>query len=132
MTRGQHGPAAARSAGEAFVCTHCGHAVPGKAPGTEHRNHCPACLRSLHVDTTLGDRRSGCRGTMDPIAVSARYDGEWQLVHRCRKCRVLRTNRIAGDDSEWALITLALRPIARPPFPLGRLLPACEGEEYMV
>jgi hypothetical protein len=105
----------------AFVCEHCQRVVPGAAPGTEHRNHCPWCLWSRHVDLQTGDRRSGCRGTMEPLAIAVRRDGEWALVHRCTKCGLIRVNRIAGDDSELMLVSLALRPIARPPFPLERL-----------
>jgi hypothetical protein len=55
---------------------------------------------------------------MDPIAVSVRRDGEWTLVHRCRRCGKLVTNRIAGDDDAAALLSLAMRPLARPAFPL--------------
>ena len=105
----------------AFFCEHCHQAVPGRAPGTEHRNHCPYCLWSVHVDMKPGDRRSGCRGGMEPIAVSARNDGEWSLVHRCQACGKVATNRIAGDDNELALLSLAVRPLARPPFPLDAL-----------
>jgi len=39
----------------------------------------------------------------------------------CRQCGVVRANRIAGDDNEVLLISLAVRPLARPPFPLDRL-----------
>ena len=105
----------------AFVCERCRRVVPGQAPGTRHRNHCPWCLWSLHVDLRSGDRRCGCRGLMEPIAVWVQANGEWAIVHRCKECRAVRTNRIAGDDSELALISLALRPLARPPFPLDRL-----------
>jgi hypothetical protein len=64
---------------------------------------------------------------MEPIAISVRRDGEWALVHRCTGCDRIRTNRIAGDDSELALLSLALQPIARPAFPLDRLrLPMAE------
>jgi hypothetical protein len=59
---------------------------------------------------------------MEPIAISARPDGEWMLVHRCKSCGVLRTNRVAGDDSPLVLLSVAARPLARPPFPLGRLM----------
>jgi 6-phosphogluconate dehydrogenase len=52
--------------GTAFLCTHCDRAIPGTAPGTVHRNHCPHCLWSLHVDLRTGDRRSACRGPMEP------------------------------------------------------------------
>ncbi len=119
MTR-SHAPDAGTSS-PAFLCTHCGAAVPGSAPGTIHRNHCSRCLWSLHVDLTTGDRRSACRGPMEPIAIGIRPDGEWSLVHRCARCGLMRLNRIAGDDNELLLVSLALRPLARPPFPLERL-----------
>jgi hypothetical protein len=54
---------------------------------------------------------------MEPIAVSARK-GEWSLIHRCTVCGALRANRIAGDDNELALLSLAVKPVAQPPFPL--------------
>ena len=55
---------------------------------------------------------------MEPIAISSRNDGEWSIVHKCTGCAQLRTNRIAGDDDELALLALALRPISAPAFPL--------------
>ena len=58
---------------------------------------------------------------MEPIALWVRRDGEWAIVHRCQECGVIRANRITGDDNELALISLAVRPLARPPFPLDRL-----------
>ena len=73
------------------------------------------------MDLTTGDRRSACRGPMEPIAIGIRPDGEWSLVHRCAWCGLMRLNRIAGDDNELLLVSLALRPLARPPFPLERL-----------
>lgn len=76
-----------------------------------------------------GDRRSGCRAPMEPIALWVRHGGEWAIVHRCTECSVLRTNRIAGDDNELLLISLAVRPLAQPPFPLDKLdpLPDADG-----
>lgn len=58
---------------------------------------------------------------MEPIAVWVRGDGEWSLVHRCQGCGVLKSNRVAGDDSAMALVSLAVRAIASPPFPLEHL-----------
>lgn len=104
-----------------FICQHCGQAVAGVSPGTRNRNHCPHCLWSLHVDLGVGDRRSGCRGEMEPIAVWVQPNDEWSIVHRCRHCKTLRVNRIAGDDSELVLMSLAARPLARPAFPLDRI-----------
>lgn len=107
------------SAGEGFVCVHCKAYVSGSGAGTKNRNHCPMCLWSRHVDDAIGDRASGCRAPMEAIAVAVRgCGGEWCLVHRCTGCGQLRTNRVAGDDSERSLLALALRPLANPAFPL--------------
>ena len=65
---------------------------------------------------------------MEPIAVWVRYNDEWDIVHRCKRCQILRINRIASDDNELVLISLALRPLARPPFPLDSLEPKIKGE----
>ena len=102
---------------EGFVCTVCGADVPPLANGS-CRNHCPACLHSRHVDESPGDRASPCRSPMEPIAIEAKASGEWSIVHRCTGCNEIKVNRIAGDDSEAALLKLALRPLARPAFPL--------------
>lgn len=116
---------AGRGADEGFVCRRCGADVPGTVPGSAHRNHCPACLWSRHVDHQPGDRAAGCEGVMEPVAVMVRTDGEWALIHRCVACGALRTNRIAGDDNGALLLSLAARPLARPPFPLEHLTSAC-------
>ena len=121
MTRQRNRRGQSTNHNGAFICEHCNRTVTPTGGGTEHRNHCPACLWSLHVDLRTGDRRCGCRGQMEPIAVWVRHDGEWALVHRCKSCRALRINRIAGDDNDLALISLAVRPLARPPFPLDTL-----------
>jgi hypothetical protein len=104
-----------------FRCGHCGLDVPTGAPGTAHRNHCPSCLWSRHVDDVPGDRAAGCDAAMEPVGISTRRNGEWALVHRCRGCRTVHLNRIAGDDNALALMQLAVRPLASPPFPLQEL-----------
>jgi hypothetical protein len=88
------------------------------APGTAHRNHCPNCLWSRHVDVVPGDRAAECGAAMEAVAIASRDDGEWTLVHRCRGCHTLKANRVAGDDNPLMLMRLAVRPLARPPFPL--------------
>ena len=106
-----------------FVCTQCGHNVSTEGAGVNHRNHCPRCLWSKHLDVHPGDRLASCDGMMEPIAVSARASGEWSIVHRCRRCGALDVNTVAGDDNELALMSLAVRPLAQPPFPL-HILPS--------
>jgi DNA-directed RNA polymerase subunit RPC12/RpoP len=104
-----------------FRCQHCRAEIVARPTGTQHRNHCPHCLWSVHLDERPGDRRSACGAGMEPIAIWVRPDGEWALVHRCSACHAARVNRIAGDDNEYALLALAARPMAMPPFPLSRL-----------
>jgi RNHCP domain len=110
---------ARRRGPDSFRCRRCHLDVPMAAPGTQHRNHCPNCLWSRHVDDDVpGDRAADCSGSMEPISVSVRDDGEWALVHRCTACSTVHVNRIAGDDNPLMLMRLAVRPLARPPFPL--------------
>lgn len=106
---------------ESFICKACGAQVSPEAAGTAHRNHCPHCLCSLHVDHRPGDRASLCGGIMDPIGVWVRKNGEWAIIHRCRACGALSSNRIAADDNPALLMSIAARPIASPPFPLWGL-----------
>ena len=89
--------------------------------GSDHRNHCPNCLHSLHVDEEPGDRASCCGGIMEPIAVWVRKNGEWAIIHRCRQCGKLSSNRVAADDNPLKLMFIAMKPVAQPPFPLDRL-----------
>lgn len=118
MRRTPDGRARSRQTGS-FRCRHCRLDVPADAPGTAHRNHCPTCLWSRHLDERRpGDRAAGCQGAMEPIAVAVAADGEWALVHRCRTCSALSVNRIAGDDNAHALVQLAAQPLRQPPFPL--------------
>ena len=100
-----------------FICRHCGRAVAASPHG--HRNHCPYCLRSRHLDVRTGDRLSGCRSLMDPIAIWAKEGGEWAIVHRCRGCGLMRANRIAPDDDEDELLAIASSPLGDLPFPVA-------------
>lgn len=104
-----------------FTCACCGKTVHPAASGTQHRNHCPHCLSSVHLDLTPGDRAADCGGIMDAVAVWVRRGGEWAIIHRCRRCGALSSNRVASDDHPMKLMSIALRPLAEPPFPLERI-----------
>ena len=112
---------ARRDGSTSFRCRRCGLDVPVHAVGTAHRNHCPNCLWSRHVDDTPGDRAAECGSLMEPIAISVRGDGEWVLVHRCAGCDTVHLNRTAGDDNPLILLRLAVKPLAQPPFPIERV-----------
>ncbi|MGI5171760.1 RNHCP domain-containing protein [Spirillospora sp. CA-253888] len=116
-----HGPGGQR--GEAFRCVGCRLEVPLAAPGTAHRNHCPHCLTSLHVDRDVpGDRRAACRGRMEALSVTVRPDGEWMIIHHCLACGELSANRIAGDDNALVLMRMAVRPLSDRAVPVRALL----------
>ena len=79
---------------EAFTCAHCCAAVPpGGAPV---RDHCPRCLRGLHVDVIPGDRAAGCGGVLDPVGFERRP--EVVIQYRCRRCIHTFQVRAHPDD----------------------------------
>lgn len=74
-----------------------------------HRNHCPYCLYSKHVDQDIsGDRKSECRALMEPVGLTFKKEGfdkwgkekqgEIMIIHRCLGYQKISINRIAGDD----------------------------------
>ena len=93
-----------------FTCKVCGREILPEGAGSDHRNHCPYCLSSVHVDNEPGDRASACHGVMEPISVWVRKNGEWAVIHRCTVCGKMGSNRIAADDNPMKLMALALRP----------------------
>lgn len=106
---------------DSFTCRVCGRPVVSAGAGSDHRNHCPNCLSSMHVDEEPGDRESDCGGIMEPIGVWVRKNGEWAILHRCRRCGKISSNRVAADDNPMKLMSIALKPLTSPPFPLDRI-----------
>ncbi|MGH2517996.1 MAG: RNHCP domain-containing protein, partial [Ktedonobacterales bacterium] len=88
-----HGPE------QSFKCGRCKRFIGPLPSGGHHRNHCPFCLYSRHVDERRsGDRASACGALMAPIGAFQRPNGEHVVVHRCLGCGFERFNRIAADD----------------------------------
>ena len=58
---------------------------------------------------------------MEPVAVWVRKNGEWAIIHRCRRCGKLSSNRVAADDNPMKLMSIAMKPLCAPPFPLERI-----------
>jgi hypothetical protein len=104
---------AVRTGVESFKCRHCRAFVGPTITGGRHRNHCPLCLHSRHVDGKRpGDRASECGSLMAPVTRFDRPDGEAMLVHRCLGCGFERHNRLAADDS---ILLLTRLPLVAPP-----------------
>lgn len=115
---------------EGFLCRSCGRQVIPEGAGSKHRNHCPHCLASVHLDVQPGDRQADCGGVMEPIAVWVRKGGEWAVIHRCKRCGALSSNRVAADDHPLKLLSLAMKPLCEPPFPLEYLRELAEQMEH--
>lgn len=93
-----------------FVCSTCHNFVSAEVAlsNVKHRNHCPYCLSSRHLDLyEAGDRLSACKARMRPVALTLKKTakkyagaspGELMLVHICEACGKLSINRIAADD----------------------------------
>lgn len=120
---------------DSFTCKVCGRLVVSAGAGSDHRNHCPNCLSSLHLDIEPGDREANCGGIMEPVGVWVRKNGEWAIIHRCRICGHLSSNRVAADDNLMKLMSIAMKPLSQPPFPLEKIeemtaLMGGEGQMY--
>jgi len=91
-----------------FKCAQCKQIIPMATTsiGTDHRDHCPFCLYSLHVDKEKpGDRQSSCKSKMKPIGITFK-NNSWELmiIYECLGCSKIIKNRCAGDDAPFALI----------------------------
>jgi len=103
-----------------FRCCNCGQWVTfSEFMGTAHRNHCPFCLCSKHVDLEKpGDRKADCSAGMKPIGLTFKHEGadkygkprqgELMIVHECTGsgCGKVSINRIAADDSAEAILKI--------------------------
>lgn len=100
-------------ADQAFKCGHCKQFIGAPIAGGRHRNHCPNCLYSRHVDDTMpGDRKSDCHALMAPTGILIRRNGEQVIIHRCLGCGKEDPNRIAADDNP--LLLMRLEPVSSP------------------
>ncbi len=99
------------SSEKVFKCNHCRRFVCPPPSGGRHRNHCPFCLNSRHVDDQKpGDRMSTCGCKMAPVGRFQRPNGEYVIVHRCFGCGFERFNRIAADDDFDLVLALPVLP----------------------
>ena len=103
-------------------------ALPARSAGGSARRKTPAATIATTARTayractwTLSDRESDCGGIMEPVAVWVRRGGEWAIIHRYKRCGALSSNRVAADDNPMKLMSIAMRPLSAPPFPLERI-----------
>lgn len=103
---------------EGFLCLCCGARVP--PGGARVRDHCPRCLRSLHVDVVPGDRAAGCGGLFDPVGFFTEGRDGVNIRYRCRRCGAGWQGRAHPDDALPVALPASIedpvgwRPPARP------------------
>jgi len=68
---------------EVFTCIHCQATVPKSV--SKIRDHCPYCLRSIHVDITPGDRAANCGGILAPSGFFL-TGGIVYIEYLCQRC----------------------------------------------
>lgn len=115
-----------------FTCKHCGWHITSQSmvSGVRHRNHCPICLHSRHLDLFhAGDRLCACKGMMAPVGLTHKrspdkyhqnHPGELMLVHRCMECGALSINRIAADDDPERLLRIFEHSLSESSYLLAR------------
>ena len=90
-----------------FRCVHCRLDVSEDAPRTAHRNHCPTCLWSRHVDDDKpGDRDADCGSQMEPIGITVRAVKLYAELEKSAKTK-LDQNR----HSRASIVTLCTKRI---------------------
>jgi hypothetical protein len=116
MTRPAYLHPSWRDQNSGFRCLHCSRWITAERrhAGVAHRNHCPLCLWSRHVDLAHpGDRLSACLAQMQPVGLTLKhsrkryqpvYQGELMLVHRCADCGKISLNRLAADDDPHSIL----------------------------
>ena len=96
-------------------CGNCGQEFSLSVPKGTHRDHCPYCLYSVHIDNKPGDRNAWCgSGTHDdwtpsklvPIKTITAKNGNFSIVYQCEKCNAKKVNKAAADDNSEELSKL--------------------------
>ncbi len=80
---------------EKFDCLYCQKEVPYCS--TKIRDHCPFCLRSLHVDITPGDRAADCGGILEPSSFFL-TGGILYIEYVCVQCQYEYRIRAHPED----------------------------------
>jgi rubrerythrin len=83
------------------VCEKCGTFVKGNG----YTDHCPKCLWSKHADVYPGDRKSTCKGLMEPVGVDIKHN-VYILIYRCTKCGYMTKCKAAPEDDFEEILKL--------------------------
>lgn len=102
---------------EKYQCCVCGW-MPAENEPDGNWDHCPNCFASIHE---TGEDGCDCGGTLRPISVWVKPDDSWEIIQRCSLCGELTSAPISGDDNPIKLLSLAIKPLSIPPFPIEKM-----------
>ena len=105
---------------ESFSCANCVKEIHPDGAGSNHRNHCPYCLYSLHVDEEPGDRKASCHGKMEPAG--GKKNGSAPLCSA--KARFLPKMRCSTPDVHTC------SGLTKSPLSLFSIYFACSSTEF--
>lgn len=102
-----------------ITCANCKKEFDLKLPGKFHRDHCPHCLCSVHIDSKPGDRAVWCgegiqgdpnfrHSILRPIAKSD-SNNPLYFLYECEKCKKQKVNVAAFDDNSTQIQGLPVR-----------------------
>lgn len=100
-----------------IVCSNCKKTFSLELPGSKHRDHCPYCLCSVHIDVRPGDRGIWCgegevgssefkHSILRPIAINK---DQPYILYKCDKCGKTKVNVQAFDDNPQILQQLPIK-----------------------
>jgi hypothetical protein len=102
-------------------CGNCGKTFNLELKGSKHRDHCPYCLCSVHIDIRPGDRDVWCgegeegssefkHAILRPIAINRNIINPKKnmpyILYKCDKCGKEKVNVQAFDDNQDVVDTL--------------------------
>jgi hypothetical protein len=105
---------------DGFICKVCGKFVPPSVTGSEHRNHCPYCLSSLHMDRypATGLPTAAELWNRLPSGFAKTASGR---LFTAAPLRASQLQPNCGGRQPGETDSIALRPLAQPPFPLEQI-----------
>lgn len=92
---------------DSFTCKVCGRLVVPTGAGSDPTAIIAQTVSAVCIWTlSLEIGKQTAEGIMDPVGVWVRKNGEWAIIHRCRRCGHLSSNRVAADDNPMKLMSL--------------------------
>ena len=105
---------------DSFICKVCGRPVVPTGAGSDHRIIAQTAFAVyIWILNPEIERQIAAESWTPWVFGSEKW--RWAIIHRCRRCGHLSSNRIAADDNPMKLMSIAMKPLSQPPFPLEKI-----------